>query len=139
MNETIFPAGTPKNVVEGRSHFVDKYLLMKVLIDFGTNARQASIYVFWDRGKKHAQNKIGEWIKWRYPAMNEDLKAVVDYIDPNDKYDWRDFCFTDYQSSEYKQMLYVYHSFGTRKYIQAKDAEFRKKHKREVNQQLSLF
>lgn len=122
----IFPKGTPKNVQDGKSHFVNKYLLIKAMNEADMNAKYVSVHVFADCGKGHACNKVNDWIKYRYPAMNSDLKRVWQFIDPQCRYNWRDFCFTDYASHEFKEILFIYHSYAKRKVEQAKDARLRK-------------
>lgn len=59
------------------------------------NATYVSKHVFFDRGKRHAPNKIGDWLKYRYPAKIEDLKAVWQYLDLTHKYDWKEYYDAD--------------------------------------------
>lgn len=124
--QPIYPKGTPVNVQKGKSYFVNKELLIRAINEAGMNGKYVSTHVFKDRGKRHAPNKVNEWIKYRYPAKVEDLKLVWNFIDPIHKYDWRDFCFTDYQSSEFKKILFIYRSYAVRKVEQTKDARSRK-------------
>lgn len=98
--DVIYPKNTPKIVKSGEAQFVNKELLIKLINENGMNATYVSKHVFFDRGKRHAPNKIGDWLKYRYPAKIEDLKAVWQYLDLIHKYDWKDLCFTDYQSPE---------------------------------------
>lgn len=123
--ETIYPKNTPKPVKNGEAQFVNKELLIKVINENGMNATFVSKHVFFDRGKRHAPNKVGDWLKYRYPAKNEDLKAVWQFIDLPHKYDWHDFCFTDYQSKTFRKILYIYHSYALRKVEEKKDAKLR--------------
>lgn len=109
--DVVFPKGTPRNVQDGVSQFVNKELLIKLINENGMNATYVSKHVFFDRGKRHAPNKIGDWLKYRYPAKIEDLKAVWQYLDLTHKYDWKDLCFTDYQSAEYRKILFIYSSY----------------------------
>lgn len=74
--EVIYPKGTPRNVKDGISQFVNKELLIKAINEAGMTARYVSQHVFAERGKGHARNKVGDWLKYRYPAKIEDLKAV---------------------------------------------------------------
>lgn len=123
--EVIYPKGTPRNVKDGISQFVNKELLIKAINEAGMTARYVSQHVFAERGKGHARNKVGDWLKYRYPAKIDDLKAVWQFIDPYCKYDWEDFCFTDYQSKEYRKILFFYRSYAARKVEQRKDAVLR--------------
>lgn len=123
--DVIFPKGTPRNVQDGVSQFVNKELMIKAINEAGMNARYVSTHVFANRGDRHAPNKISDWLKYRYPAKIEDLKAVWQYLDLTHKYDWKDFCFTDYQSAEFRKILYIYHSYALRKVEEKKDAKLR--------------
>lgn len=122
---TIFPKHTPKSVKNGEAQFVNKELLIKVINENDMNATYVSKHVFFNRGEGKARNKIGDWLKYRYPAKIEDLKAVWQYLDLTHKYDWKDFCFTDYQSAEFRKILYIYHSYALRKVEEKKDAKLR--------------
>lgn len=124
--QPIYPKGTPKNVKLGKASFVNKELLIRAINEAHMNGSYVSTHVFADRGKRHAPNKVNDWIKYRYPAKIEDLKKVWDFIDPLHKYNWRDFCFTDYQSVDFKKILFIYRSYAVRKVEQAKDARSRK-------------
>lgn len=123
--KTIYPKNTPKIVKSGEAQFVNKELLIKLINENGMNATYVSKHVFFDRGKCHAPNKIGDWLKYRYLAKIEDLKAVWQYLDLTHKYDWKDFCFTDYQSPEYRKILFIYTSYKVRKKEERKDAKLR--------------
>lgn len=123
--DVIYPKNTPKIVKSGEAQFVNKELLIKLINENGMNATYVSKHVFFDRGKRHAPNKIGDWLKYRYPAKIEDLKAVWQYLDLIHKYDWKDLCFTDYQTKEYRKILFFYRSYAARKVEQRKDAILR--------------
>lgn len=123
--DTIYPKHTPKIVKSGEAQFVNKELLIKLINENGMNATYVSKHVFFDRGKRHAPNKIGDWLKYRYPAKIEDLKAVWQYLDLTHKYDWKDFCFTDYQSAEFRKIIFIYNSYKVRKREEYKDARLR--------------
>lgn len=123
--DVIYPKNTPKIVKSGETQFVNKELLIKLINENGMNATYVSKHVFFDRGKRHAPNKIGDWLKYRYPAKIEDLKGVWQYLDLIHKYDWKDLCFTDYQSPEYRKILFIYTSYKVRKKEERKDAKLR--------------
>lgn len=123
--DVIFPKGTPRNVKDGVSQFVNKELMIKAINEAGMNARYVSTHVFANRGEGKARNKVGDWLKYRYPAKNEDLKAVWQFIDLPHKYDWHDFCFTDYQSKTFRKILFIYHGYALRKSEEKKDAKLR--------------
>lgn len=114
-----FPKGTPLNVIRGKSHFINDELMIKAIGETNMSASQISRAVFTDRGKGHAMNKVNDWIKYRYPAMDDDLTAVLRYIDPFHHYDWKDFQFDDYDSKKYQRILGAYKGYQNQKRLGA--------------------
>lgn len=133
--------GTPDNVKEGISQFVNNEMLIKAIRNMGTSARYVSTHVFAARGECHAPNKVGDWLKYRYPAKLDDLKAVVQFLDPEHKYELQDFVFTDYQSDKFKEILKIYVGFATRKTMAKKDHDLNNSIPKndEIAEQTNLF
>ena len=94
---------TLKIVKDGEAQFVNKELLIKVINENCMTATYVSKHVF----------------------FIEDLKAVWQYLDLTHKYDWKDFCFTDYQSAEFRKVIFIYNSYKVRKREEYKDAKLR--------------
>ena len=59
---------TLKIVKDGEAQFVNKELLIKVINENCMTATYVSKHVFFNRGEGRARNKIGDWLKYRYPA-----------------------------------------------------------------------
>lgn len=55
--DVIFPKGTPRNVQDGVSQFVNKELMIKAINEAGMNARYVSTHVFANRLTPYAKSK----------------------------------------------------------------------------------